>query len=63
MQNEQLKAFLPSTVDNVIGEASPSDQLFGIGMSLNNPSAVDIFLWCSENLHGSTLMEVRDELK
>ena len=63
MQNEQLKAFLLSTGDNVIGEASPSDQLFGIGLSLNNPSAVDNSLWCGGNLQGSTLMEVRDELK
>ena len=62
MQNEPSfillneKAFLLSTGDNVIGEASPNDQLFGIGMSLNNPSAVDYYLWCGGNLQGSTLM-------
>jgi predicted NAD-dependent protein-ADP-ribosyltransferase YbiA (DUF1768 family) len=50
------------TGDSIIAEASPSDCLFGIGLSLNNPKAVDKTLWRGKNIQGTTLMSIRTEL-
>jgi ribA/ribD-fused uncharacterized protein len=61
-QNEQLKTYLMKTGDSIIAEASPSDCLFGIGLSLNNPKAVDKTLWRGKNIQGTTLMSIRTEL-
>ena len=44
-QNELLKSELLSTKDTTIGEASPSDVLFGIGLSLFNPNATSPTGW------------------
>ena len=41
-QNEDLKDALLETAETTIGEASPSDTLFGIGLSITNPKAMDI---------------------
>jgi ribA/ribD-fused uncharacterized protein len=61
-QNEQLKTYLMKTGDSIIAEASPSDCLFGIGLSLNNPKAVNKTLWRGKNIQGTTLMSIRTEL-
>ena len=44
-------------------QANPTDTMFGIGLSLNNPAAVDKSCWVGDNLLGYTLMLVRDETK
>ena len=62
-QNDQLKASLLATGNRLIGEASPSDTLFGIGLSLSNPAAVVKTRWTGDNIQGFTLMEVRELLK
>ena len=62
-QCPDLKAKLLSTGDNLLGEASAHDILFGIGLSLHNPNALNPHRWRGENLQGKTLMEVREALR
>ena len=40
-QHDHMRQILLSTGDRLIGEASPSDSLFGIGFALNNPAAMN----------------------
>ena len=54
--NQLSRSFILGTT---IGEASPSDTLFGIGLSITNPKAMDISKWRGTNLQGTTLMEIR----
>ena len=58
-QDDDLRDELLSTGDTAIGEASPHDLLFGIGLSLHNPNAVNASRWRGLNLQGKKLMEVR----
>ena len=61
-QNEELKTFLLNTKQRVLVEASPYDNIWGIGMSKDNPFSANPLLWKGENLLGFCLMEVRDRL-
>jgi len=61
-QNEDMKAALLSTGDTVLGEASPTDTFFGIGISLSNPKAMNQRKWRGDNLLGKTLMQIRTSL-
>lgn len=62
-QNEELKAFLLSTTNEIIVEASPVDSIWGIGMASDHPDVNNPSKWKGLNLLGFALMEVRDELK
>jgi len=62
-QNAQLKEFLLSTGDAVLVEASPYDQIWGIGLSEEDPRSRDPRQWRGQNLLGFALMEVRDQLR
>lgn len=62
-QNDELKGFLLSTSDAVLVEASPYDQIWGIGMSVDNPKIEDPKAWKGLNLLGFALMEVRSRLQ
>lgn len=62
-QHMAMKAFLLSTGAKVLVEASPYDQIWGIGLSREAPQAQDPRKWLGTNLLGFALMEVRDELK
>lgn len=62
-QNPKLKAFLLSTGDKILVEASPYDNIWGIGMLESDSRVLDPSLWNGENLLGFALMEVRDELR
>lgn len=62
-KNTQLASFLLDTGNKVIVEASPLDNIWGIGMAANDPSVLDPKRWKGENLLGYALMEVRDKLK
>ncbi|MEO5893579.1 MAG: NADAR family protein [Ferruginibacter sp.] len=62
-QHDQLKYFLLSTGDAVIVEASPTDAIWGIGISGDNPDALEPGKWRGLNLLGFALMEVRDKLQ
>ena len=61
-QNTDLRDELLDTGDSLIGEACSHDLLFGIGLSLVNPNAMDSSRWRGENVQGQTLMKVRDQL-
>lgn len=62
-QHQPLKAFLLSTDDKILVEASPYDTVWGIGMTETDPRAENPLQWDGENLLGFALMEVRDNLK
>lgn len=59
-QNPKLKEFLLSTGDRILVEASPNDNIWGIGMSADNPDAIIPSRWPGENRLGFVLMEVRE---
>ncbi|GGX02734.1 NADAR family protein [Aquimarina muelleri] len=61
-QHKDLAEFLLSTKQEIIVEASPNDNIWGIGMAQDNKNAQNPNLWKGNNLLGFALMEVRDEL-
>ena len=61
-QNPDLGAFLLSTDDRVLVEASPYDQVWGIGLPQSHRDAREPRLWPGLNLLGFALMKVRGEL-
>ena len=61
-QNPDLLQFLLNTRDRILVEASPRDQIWGIGMGKNNPNAEDPIHWRGRNLLGFALTEARDEI-
>ncbi len=61
-QSNELMEKLLSTGNSVIAEASPKDNIFGIGMSKEEAEQVDFQNWRGQNLLGKALMEVRAEL-
>ena len=62
-QNQRLKNLLLNTGDKILAEASPNDNVWGIGMIEADENASNPRLWKGSNLLGFALMEVRDELK
>lgn len=60
--NEDLKTFLLNTKDRVLVEASPPDNIWGIGMDQNHKDINNPEKWKGQNLLGFALMEVRDQL-
>ena len=61
-QNTALKDALLATGDTTLAEACTHDLLFGIGLSMQNPNAMDPTRWRGGNLQGITLMNVRTEI-
>ena len=61
-QNEVIKQFLLNTKERVLVEASPYDQIWGIGLAEDNPKAQDPEQWQGLNLLGFALMAVRRQL-
>jgi ribA/ribD-fused uncharacterized protein len=62
-QNPALKDFLLATHDRVLVEASPVDNIWGIGLAADSTDAEHPERWQGENLLGFALMEVRDQLR
>jgi ribA/ribD-fused uncharacterized protein len=62
-QHDDLRAFLLSTNDRVLVEASPRDRIWGIGMGKENPNALHPERWRGENLLGFALMAAREDLR
>lgn len=62
-QNKKLKDFLLGTADRVIVEASPTDTVWGIGLSQDSKMVDNPYTWRGQNLLGFALMEVRDFLR
>lgn len=63
VQNEGLRRFLIETKNNVIVEASPYDNIWGIGIAADDKRIEDPLEWKGLNLLGFALMEVRDEIQ
>lgn len=61
-QNSHLRDFLLATGDTVLVEASPYDQIWGIGLKEGDERAKDPAQWLGQNLLGFALMDVRDRL-
>ncbi|BAP45648.1 putative uncharacterized protein [Pseudomonas sp. StFLB209] len=59
-QNSQLMEYLLQTGSRVIVEASPVDNIWGIGLAQDNADANNPNLWKGLNLLGFALMQVRD---
>ncbi len=62
-QNPPLLAWLFSTGDEILVEASPVDRIWGVGMAGNAPGVEDVTAWKGENLLGFALVEVRNRLR
>ncbi|MDG9720490.1 NADAR family protein [Streptomyces sp. DH24] len=58
-----LRAFLLSTGDRVLVEASPVDRVWGIGLAADDEAATDPERWKGPNLLGFALMEARTRLR
>ncbi len=61
-QNKDIKTYLLQTGDRIIVEASPVDEIWGIGLSRDSEHAEQPQHWPGLNLLGFALMEVRDQL-
>lgn len=61
-QNPDIREFLLSTADAIIAEASPYDNIWGIGLDRETAMKGSVAQWKGENLLGCALMEVRDWL-
>ncbi|KAH9523394.1 hypothetical protein Btru_039916 [Bulinus truncatus] len=61
-QNEELRKELIKTFPKTLVEASPTDTIWGIGLSASNPKAQDKKTWRGQNKLGYILTEVRDRL-
>ena len=62
-QNPDIKEFLLSTRDAIIAEASPYDNIWGIGLDREQALKGTVEQWKGENLLGCVLMDVRDWLR
>jgi ribA/ribD-fused uncharacterized protein len=58
-QHPKLKEYLLSTGDRVLVEASPTDAIWGIGLSHDEKLIENPYTWRGTNLLGFILMEVR----
>jgi ribA/ribD-fused uncharacterized protein len=57
-----LRAYLLSTWDQVLVEASPYDRVWGIGLAATDEAARSPSRWRGRNLLGFALMDVRERL-
>lgn len=62
-QNYILRNYLIDTSDKILAEASPTDLVWGIGLSETDPKRYDKNNWKGMNLLGEILMEIRINLK
>lgn len=61
-QHRELGRFLAGTDERVLVEASPTDRVWGIGLSASDPRADQPDQWPGRNLLGFALMRARDLL-
>jgi ribA/ribD-fused uncharacterized protein len=61
-QNATLLEYLLATEDGVLAEASPVDNIWGVGFEAADPRARDPHQWTGLSLLGFALMQARDRL-
>ncbi len=61
-QNTDIREKLLATGNRVLAEASGKDLIWGIGVAIDDPNAVNTAFWKGDNYLGRILMEVREEL-
>lgn len=61
-QNEELRQALLGTKDAILAECAVKDQIWGIGLSMNDLKRFDPKQWRGQNLLGYALMMVREKL-
>lgn len=61
-QNDDLKQKLLATGNAILAEASPKDDVLGIGIDAATAARTDIKEWPGQGILGLILMEVRAEL-
>lgn len=61
-QSQECRDLLLSTGDKILVESSPVDRIWGIGLSKEDPRALDENQWRGQNLLGKILTRVRNEL-
>ncbi|EMO27169.1 NADAR family protein [Leptospira noguchii] len=59
-QNPEILEYLLSTGESILVEASPDDNIWGIGLSEKDALEIHFSMWEGSNLLGFALMEVRD---
>ncbi|MFD3653072.1 NADAR family protein [Streptomyces sp. NPDC058620] len=62
-QDPALRAYLLSTGERVLVEASPVDRIWGVGHAWDDPRVTDPARWAGLNLLGFALMEARARLR
>jgi ribA/ribD-fused uncharacterized protein len=62
-QNPELKAALFATAGTTLVEASPLDQIWGVGLAASDPAIQNRATWRGENRLGEALTQVREELQ
>ena len=62
-QNEEMNLALIQTGDRRLAEASPHDNLWGIGLSACDPRASSSDSWCGQNLLGQASEHAREILR
>lgn len=61
--NPPYASYLIATEDRLIVEASPTDRIWGIGLSLDDEKLLEKVYWDGSNWLGQLLTEARDFLK
>lgn len=62
-QNPELLNKLLSTGNKILAECSPRDKTWGIGLGVTNRKIQNPLEWAGQNLLGTVLMQVRDDLR
>ena len=62
-QHPKLADFLLKTDNRILVEASPLDNIWGIGLSQDDKDIDNVYAWRGENLLGFALMRARDFFK
>ena len=62
-QNDKLRNLLKNTGNKILIEASPTDCIYGIGMSSSNPNIKNPQEWKGLNMLGRALMELRKKIQ
>ena len=62
LQNPDIARKLMETGSAVLAEASPKDNVWGVGISVDDPGFSDMTGWKGDNLLGRVCMQVRSDL-